>query len=178
MIAIQSSALAAQIEPVGRAVHCAPLPAMSTSLGGDQGAGRPTISFRIAQKSAAICATLRIATLQKNFNHHFENALTFNARQTPFNLVILVQFGHHAKPTLTHCGLAICEIYSDGSAFRLTQKTSTASHCPSTTSNARQAKRREKNPAFISGHFEGKTLGNQAKTVKNTPKKHVTIRQL
>jgi UDP-N-acetylglucosamine acyltransferase len=132
----------------------------------------------VLNQSAAICATLRIATLQKNFNHHFENALTFNARQTPFNLVILVQFGHHAKPTLTHCGLAICEIYSDGSAFRLTQKTSTASHCPSNTSNARQAKRREKNPAFISGHLEGKTLGNQAKTVKNTPKKHVTIMQL
>jgi hypothetical protein len=41
-------------------------------------------------------AFIGLEPLPKNFNDCFENALTFNARQTPFNPAILLQFCYHA----------------------------------------------------------------------------------
>jgi hypothetical protein len=114
----------------------------------------------------------------KNFNNDIENALTFNARQMPFNPVILIHFACHPILPLTHYGLALCAVSADASTLRDSRKTRRVSYCSSISCKAKQAKRHEKNLVFFGGHFDGKTLEYQGKMAKNTPKKHVTILQL
>ena len=48
-------------------------------------------------------------------------------------------------------------------------KSSLASPSPSTALKVNKAKSMQKNPAIFSGHFDGKTLGNQAKTIQKYP---------
>ncbi len=115
-----------------------------------------------AQKSALTC----LDRLQKNFDNYFENAVTFNASQMPFNPPILVQFASHTISPLKPYGLALCAIFADGSAFHRKVKSPTVSRCPSTARNVKQGKWHEKNLEFFSGHFYGKSLGNPAKTIK------------
>jgi hypothetical protein len=112
------------------------------------------------------------------FNNCFENALIFNARQTPFNPAILLQFCYHPILPLTPYSSALCAVSAAASTLRDSRKTRRVSYCSSISCKAKQAKRHEKNLAVFSGHFAGKTLENQGKMAKNTPKKHVTILQL
>jgi hypothetical protein len=170
---------AAQFERVGRAVLCAPLPVVSASMpDGGQETDRPTAPRNFVKESAVICVNLRIKPSQQNFDYYFENALTFNARQMPFNSTILLQFGYHAKPHLTHCGSALCAICADKSALPCKTKTPAANRYPSIACNVMQAKSREKIPSFFSGRFDGKTLENQGKTAKKHPQFTLTILQL
>ena len=107
-----------------------------------------------------------------------ENALTFHTRQTPFNPAFSVQFCHHAKSPLTNCGSALCAISSDESPLNLIRKSTPVSRCPSTALDPIRPYSYVKNLAFFSGHFDGKTLENQAKTVQKTPQNRSIILQL
>jgi hypothetical protein len=138
---------------------------------------RPRPLF-LAQKSASICVNLRMQPLHKNINNLIENALTFNARQMPSDPAFWVQFACHSISQLKPYGPITCAISTDESVLPCKTKTSCISHCPSIACKMMQAKSHVKNLAIFSGYFDGKSLENQAKTAKNTPKKQVTIMQL
>ena len=52
------------------------------------------------------------------------------------------------------------------------KKLTRVSRCSSTSRKAKQGKLTQKNSPFFSGHFDGKTLGNPAKTVQKTVQIH------
>ena len=96
----------------------------------------------------------------------------------PFNPAFLLQNSHHTISPLTPYGSVLCAISTGQSALNEIPKSPRVSHCPATALKVNRAKRHEKNSQFFSGHFDRKTLVNQAKTAKKTPQKHAIIVQL
>jgi hypothetical protein len=114
----------------------------------------------------------RPAPTAVNFNHSLENALTFKARPMPFHPPVSVHFSGHAISHPTHCESALCAISAKESALPSKAKTRRVSRCPSMARKVKQAKRPQKNSNFFPGHFDWKSLANQAKTAQRTLQNH------
>ena len=160
MFDVQTSALATQVEQVGRAVLCAPPSAISATS--------PLQDCDIIPPAPD---APRLAPTDVNFDYFFENALTFKARQWPFNRTISVHFPPHAISHLTHYSLAICAICSDKSALPCKPKTRRVSRCPSMALNPIRTYSYQKNSEFFPGAFMGKHWQISEKHPKKPPQK-------
>ncbi len=165
MIDAQSSALAAQF---------ASLKGCRRFAGDNIHSHRPLVISRPSRtlERSSYFVDDRVLNLRQRHLHSARKSMFISVfswlREMQHNPAILVYFPYHTFSHLILCGLVLCVISTEGSTFKLTQKSTRVSHCPSTALKVIKAKSHEKNSEFFFGHFYGKLLVNPAKTAKKT----------